>query len=219
MKPTNAHAPRPKKNKDTLHNEEWLRHHYLDLDMNAAELGRMLGCSRNSVHWALEKFGLPRRTLSEAKKGRTPSVPVWTPERKADLAEKRKGIGNPMWGRRKERPVLEPVERVGNYKPRHRLSRYGMTQAEYDAIFEAQGGVCAICKKPESRKPGGGHPQLGKGVRIVGQTPESTTLAVDHDHETMKIRGLLCHGCNIALGHFKDDPALLRAAIDYLASG
>ena len=41
-------------------------------------------------------------------------------------------------------------------------------------------------------------------------------LYVDHNHQTDKIRGLLCHDCNVGLGNFKDDKILLQKAIDYL---
>ena len=44
-------------------------------------------------------------------------------------------------------------------------------------------------------------------------------LAVDHDHKTGKIRGLLCISCNVGLGHFQDDVELLRSAILYLQEG
>lgn len=66
---------------------------------------------------------------------------------------------------------------------------------EYDALFKKQGGVCAICKLPPDK---------------------NRRLAVDHDHKTGRIRGLLHTGCNIGLGCFKDSTKLLRAAILYL---
>jgi len=57
----------------------------------------------------------------------------------------------------------------------------------------------------------------GEACRICGATPETTKyLCVDHDHETGAVRGLLCEPCNIGLGWFRDDPARLLAAIDYL---
>lgn len=62
-------------------------------------------------------------------------------------------------------------------------------------MLAAQGGTCAIC---------------GKECDI------HRNLAVDHDHESGKVRGLLCQNCNVGLGHFKDNPALLQQAIDYL---
>jgi hypothetical protein len=79
--------------------------------------------------------------------------------------------------------------------------RYGITREEYDALTIKQGGLCAICK--------GSDPRRGK----------STRLFVDHDHETGRVRGLLCHRCNVALGGFSDDIARLRAAANYLEEG
>lgn len=73
-----------------------------------------------------------------------------------------------------------------------------ITLEEYDAMLEAQGGGCAICGATES-----GH----------GRT---RNLCVDHDHTTGAVRALLCHGCNGGLGHFKDDPDRMLAAIEYL---
>lgn len=88
-------------------------------------------------------------------------------------------------------------------------SRFNMTVEVYARIFLEQGGLCKICKNPET------HTLKGKVVR----------LAVDHNHACCPekgrscgkcIRGLLCHACNTSLGGFKDDPTLLRAAADYL---
>lgn len=81
-----------------------------------------------------------------------------------------------------------------------RLRFYGITGADYDAMFLAQDGLCAICRLPES-------------MTYKGQVKQ---LSVDHDHDTGRVRGLLCAACNFALGKFRDDPALLRAAADYL---
>lgn len=80
------------------------------------------------------------------------------------------------------------------------IRKYGITQEQYDEMFEEQGGVCAICERPESRV-------------IKGNL---NRMAVDHDHETGAVRGLLCAKCNTALGKFDDDAALLERAIDYL---
>lgn len=81
--------------------------------------------------------------------------------------------------------------------------KYGITQEEYDALLLAQGGCCAICRKPETVYTG-----RGKGV--------SNRLCVDHDHVTGKVRGLLCNACNTSLGKMNDDPTLLVQALTYL---
>ena len=81
----------------------------------------------------------------------------------------------------------------------HKLtSAYGISIEEYEQMNEAQGGLCQIC----------GDPQGGKHAHM--------DLFVDHDHETGEVRGLLCHGCNVALGSMRDDPTLLRKAANYL---
>ena len=65
---------------------------------------------------------------------------------------------------------------------------------DYNLLAEVQGNKCAIC----------------------GTAPTNKKLDLDHCHETKKIRGLLCNNCNRGLGHFKDNPELLRKAIDYI---
>lgn len=70
---------------------------------------------------------------------------------------------------------------------------YGITQNEYDSMFTNQKGKCMIC-----------------------DTTSKRTLAVDHDHATGKVRGLLCHHCNKGIGQFFDNPELLLNAIEYL---
>lgn len=77
---------------------------------------------------------------------------------------------------------------------------YGITLEEYLDLAEKQNFVCAICGK-ENFPMNGCH---------------SGCLVVDHDHKTGKVRGLLCHNCNRALGLFQDSPFLLEKASDYL---
>jgi len=79
-------------------------------------------------------------------------------------------------------------------------SRFGISLSEYNSMLESQGGVCAICGKPETSKD-------KRGVR---------KLAVDHDHATGKVRGLLCYTCNSGLGYFREDKSALASAITYL---
>lgn len=78
---------------------------------------------------------------------------------------------------------------------------YGMTLEEYEALYRDQGGVCRLC---------------GSGPHGGPEWARKQWLSVDHDHATGRIRGLLCDSCNIALGKFKDNAEVLRAAIEYL---
>jgi hypothetical protein len=76
-------------------------------------------------------------------------------------------------------------------------SKYKMTESCYNAMLNAQGGVCKICLKPEENE-------------------RFSKLSVDHCHKTGHVRGLLCSRCNTSIGKFKDDPALLLRAAKYL---
>lgn len=85
-------------------------------------------------------------------------------------------------------------------------SDYGITLEDYELIYSAQGGKCAICE--ESGK--------AYDATITGRGNVPGILVVDHDHKTGKIRELLCSRCNNALGWFKDDPVFLLKAVAYL---
>lgn len=73
---------------------------------------------------------------------------------------------------------------------------YGLTIEDYNNIFNSQNGCCAICNRH--------------------QMNFKKNLAVDHDHNTGEVRGLLCHNCNTGLGQFKDNIELMKSGIDYL---
>ena len=83
-------------------------------------------------------------------------------------------------------------------KNRDSLHRVKITETHYEVLFSLQGGKCKICATPSGSN--------GRGDK----------LAVDHCHESGKIRGLLCHRCNTALGLLKDSQLRMQAAIDYL---
>lgn len=72
------------------------------------------------------------------------------------------------------------------------MRKYGITQADYDAMAAAQDNRCAICR-------------------------EKRPLVVDHCHRSGKVRELLCNRCNRLLGDVDDDPELLRAALRFLS--
>lgn len=82
---------------------------------------------------------------------------------------------------------------------KNNLKRYGITPEEYKKLFQEQQGRCKICNTNEASR-----------------SKASYNLFVDHDHKTGIVRGLLCHHCNMGLGHFKDDTKFLKKAIEYL---
>jgi hypothetical protein len=88
-------------------------------------------------------------------------------------------------------------KRVANQKF-YLKSLYHMTIDEYNSILLAQGSKCAICGKAKS---------------------DAKLFCVDHNHSTGNIRGILCHNCNLILGHAKDGVGVLYKAIEYLKGG
>ena len=80
------------------------------------------------------------------------------------------------------------------------MRKFGINLAEYSAMHLAQNGKCAICDQPETHMRGG----------------KVKALAVDHNHTTGAIRGLLCSDCNTGIGKLKDNRNVLIAALKYL---
>lgn len=76
--------------------------------------------------------------------------------------------------------------------------KYGITKDQYRDLYFQQDGKCAVCGDPE-------------------RTARNTLLAVDHDHISGQVRGLLCSHCNRAIGLLRDDPEVIRAAAVYVA--
>ncbi len=85
-------------------------------------------------------------------------------------------------------------------KAAKRKSTTGFTTEIFNQFWEAQKGLCGICKKDLATVP-------------------SKQVHADHDHVSGLARGILCHHCNVALGYFKDSVSLLAAAGAYLKHG
>ena len=119
-----------------------------------------------------------------------------------DLPARAKSMCNSHYGKARWAAGHRPPSVNSASRRRARLKhRYGLTDEEVDFLIAEQGGNCAICGKPPSDENTRAH-WNGK-------------LCVDHDHETGKVRGLLCNDCNLAVGYGKT-PAILRAAAAYL---
>jgi hypothetical protein len=95
-----------------------------------------------------------------------------------------------------------------NRSRKYQLSKYGMTELDYEKLLASQNSVCKVCK---TNNPGSNY----------------TKFAIDHDHSCCPglanscgqcVRGLLCSRCNMVLGMVSDDTYLLDELIDYLQS-
>ncbi len=127
-------------------------------------------------------------------------------KRDAYNARRRAARANDVELRRKEREydrqrrAADPEksrEEARQSMRKHRLkTKYNLTVEQWEAMFAAQGGVCACCGSTNPRS--------------------KTGWATDHCHTTGSVRGILCQPCNKGLGFFFDDPALLRKAISFL---
>ena len=82
------------------------------------------------------------------------------------------------------------------------FKKYGITLDTYERMLVEQDNLCKICNKKETA--------------VVPVTKEVKRLCVDHCHDTLKVRGLLCKSCNIAIGEMKDSVETLEKAISYL---
>jgi hypothetical protein len=93
----------------------------------------------------------------------------------------------------RERQKANPVKREPDLNSILK-GKYGITLKDYNRLLDEQCGVCAGC-----------------GL----SNPINRRLSVDHCHDTGKVRGLLCHHCNIGIGHLRHDPKLLRKMAEY----
>lgn len=103
---------------------------------------------------------------------------------------------NDKWKERRKEYYKRPENAI-KLRNSHLKRNFNITVEEYNQMFKEQNGVCAICGSPEV-------------------SDRNFNLCIDHDHETGKIRGLLCNKCNRGLGYFLDNPKILENALKYL---
>jgi hypothetical protein len=103
---------------------------------------------------------------------------------------------------RRAHPHLESPESRRKSNRKYRISSYGLTQDDFNLLLKTQGYTSGMCHEPFA---------------------EGQLIHVDHDHGCCRVknrscgkcvRGLLCHGCNIALGHIEHRYAMARAYLD-----
>lgn len=114
--------------------------------------------------------------------------------------KRKEGEANKDWWARKR--VARIAANPSMESDRNIKRVFGLTRDSYNDLLKEQDGVCAICRKPETA--------------IDGKTGTLKKLAVDHCHNSKKIRELLCWRCNGTLGKVNDNVELLQAMIDYL---
>lgn len=101
------------------------------------------------------------------------------------------------------KPCTNAYNSTDEYRANARMRRiqkkYGLSVEEYEALLLAK---CQVCGRAEAQED--------------GRNGQSRRLHIDHDHETGKVRGALCHWCNCSLGMLNEDPERIRALADYI---
>ena len=130
------------------------------------------------------------------------------PEKKKHIIEYMKNYGHDYYLKNKTKINARCHEWYQRYAAEHPdkilnnmlRTKFGITLLDYNVLLKRQNNRCAICSMT-----------LKKSLQVFKKR-----LSVDHCHKSNKVRGLLCHVCNIGLGSFKDSEKQLRAAIKYL---
>ncbi len=129
-------------------------------------------------------------------------MPYVDPEKRRQAITRSKAKADPEHVRRRDAASARKryATEAGRAKAQDKNKRalYRLSQEQLDSLRHQQGGRCAICRLELQR---------GRGPACEH---------VDHDHLTGKVRGLLCTGCNLGLGHMSDNPERLRQAALYL---
>lgn len=117
------------------------------------------------------------------------------PCRRAEDSAKRAAMT--LEERRERRLSYPSLARGKHYQRKY---KYGLSEEDVRAMLAHQGGGCGICARPLD----------------LDATDKNSKVAVDHDHETGEVRGLLCQRCNAGIGMLMEDMTTLKRALAYL---
>ena len=156
-----------------------------------------LRCSKCKAEKPIEEFRKrPNRPETGKRLGRC--SPCRECEKRYANSTHGRRLRNARTKKSRDRMREHNPEKLRAYERKNNLWRlYRIRPEVYNEMLTNQGGVCAICGEP---------PKKGRGKK----------LHVDHCHTTNVIRGLLCAGCNAAIGHFDEDPERMLKAVEYL---
>ncbi len=118
-----------------------------------------------------------------------------SPEKRRHMLIQHKRWNEERWDALTEEERIVERARIALENRKRKLKRnFDLTIEEYDTLLQSQGGVCAICQLP----------------------PDWRALAVDHDHKTGLVRGILCYKCNVGIGMLNEDLVRIDRAATYL---
>lgn len=159
-------------------------------------------CSADGCHLRSAMHGMCHKHFKRVQRYGATELPDRPPRTEPVAPERRcRQCGGEIEDSRRWRLCSKECAEIAAYHQRqatHRerwLKRYGLTVEQYDTMLADQGSACAICRRTD---------------------PGARGWCVDHCHDTGQVRGILCMGCNSAIGHLSHDPDTLRAAIAYL---
>lgn len=163
---------------------------FCQVSPKTVDVWRQKGRLREGEHFEMGPGGQPRfyvpNQLAPAMESLAATLDADRAEIAAEKAEKAAHAAAVAAGEVSRRVQTE------SQREARLLRTYGLTIADWDALFAHQRGQCAVCGR------------------------EGVILHVDHDHDTGEVRGLLCNRCNTGLGGLGDSLKFLQAAVEYL---
>jgi transposase-like protein len=173
-----------------------------------SEIAKRLRIGIKVIYNTLKKNNIPRRTRSQynnekcSKKQKEEIINLFLEGVSANEIGKRYDISNvTVYNYIKQSHITKRQKRIG-FEDSQLRRKYKITIEVFNQIRDQQDNRCAICKQKEKQ--------------LHSKTKETMPLAIDHDHKTGEIRGLLCDRCNRGLGLLFEDIKIIEETIKYI---